>query len=122
MAGLHAARARWLPSARPSFSASLLRCQAHTYSSGVQDIIEFWGRQQSTAVTLQDICECGLNRKRRRKHGEFLHEELRIRFAQRVLELQQLPYGLPAREGIQTVIEWYTDHLLALEDAPLPTT
>jgi len=70
---------------------------------------------------LRDLCEIGLDRKRRRQHGIFLHEELRIRIAQRVLELQQLPYGLPQRDGIRTVIQWYTEHLLALEDAPLPS-
>jgi len=63
-----------------------------------------------------------LDPQRRREHGMFLHEELRIRIAQRVLELQQLPFGLPKRRGIRTVVAWYVEHLMSLEAAPLPKT
>jgi len=108
---------------RPGPTSQVFSTQVRRCSSGyVQDLVEHWGFQGTTAITIQDASDSGLNRKRRRKHGEFLHDELRIRTAQRVLELQSLPFGLPEREGIATVIEWYTDQLLMLEDAPLPTT
>jgi len=69
------------------------------------------------AITLLDLREIGQDRKRRRAHGAFLHKELRIRFAQRILELQHLPFRLPERRGIKTVIGWYTNHLLELEES-----
>ncbi|CAE7028093.1 PDK [Symbiodinium natans] len=49
-------------------------------------------------------------------------EELRIRLAQRILELASLPYRLGERRGIRDVIEWYTDFMHLLEDSPSPTT
>jgi len=73
-------------------------------------------------VTLNDLCEIGLDRRRRREHGVFLHRDLRVRLAQRVLELRSLPYGLAEREGIRDVICWYTDFLADLEAAPPPRT
>lgn len=73
-------------------------------------------------MTLIDLCELALDRDKRRAHGRFLHRELKIRLAQRVLELQSLPYGLPNRDGIADVIRWYTDFIYDLEDTPCPET
>mmetsp|Transcript_41599 Transcript_41599/g.75425 ORF Transcript_41599/g.75425 Transcript_41599/m.75425 type:complete len:466 (+) Transcript_41599:90-1487(+) len=81
-----------------------------------------WGTQLPTSVTLRDLCEIGLDKERRREHGVFLHRELRIRMAQRVLELHSLPYGLPERPGIRDVIRWYSRFVLDLEQSPVPTT
>lgn len=86
----------------------------------VRERIREWGARQPTAVTLQNLCEIGLNRRRRREHGVFLHTELRIRLAQRILELESLPFGLPHRPGIKTVVRWYTDMFLDLEDEEVP--
>lgn len=98
------------------------QARAHSAAGYVQEIIEFWGRKQPTAVTLQELCEAGLQRKRRRKHGIFLHRELRIRFSRLILELQQSPHGLSKRAGIEMVIGWYVEHLLMLEEVPVPAT
>eukprot|EP00927_Polykrikos_kofoidii_P050808 TRINITY_DN44685_c0_g1_i1.p1 TRINITY_DN44685_c0_g1~~TRINITY_DN44685_c0_g1_i1.p1 ORF type:complete len:507 (+),score=66.97 TRINITY_DN44685_c0_g1_i1:173-1693(+) len=86
----------------------------------VEDRIAKWGQLQPTAISLHDLCEIGLNRRRRREHGVFLHTELRIRLAQRLLELQSLPFGLAKRPGIRNVIRWYTDFLLDLDDEESP--
>lgn len=85
------------------------------------DIIGYWGTQQPTSVTLKDLCEIGLDRRRRLEHAQFLHRELRIRLAQRTLELLSLPYGLPERPGICEVIKWYSEYVQILEEAPVPT-
>ncbi|CAJ1337066.1 unnamed protein product [Effrenium voratum] len=79
-----------------------------------------WAEQSPTSVTLRDLCEIGLDRTRRRQHGVFLHRELQIRLAQRVLELAALPYRLGERRGIRDVIQWYTDFVHMLEDSPVP--
>ncbi|CAE7333915.1 PDK, partial [Symbiodinium necroappetens] len=81
-----------------------------------------WAEQTPTSVTLRDLCEIGLDSRRRREHGIFLHRELRIRLAQRILELTSLPYRLGARRGIRDVIEWYTHFMHLLEDSPSPAT
>ncbi|CAK9007359.1 unnamed protein product [Durusdinium trenchii] len=76
----------------------------------------YWAEQSATGVTLRDLCQIGLDRNLRREHGVFLHRELRIRLAQRVLELESLPYRLGERSGIRDVIEWYTGFVHLLED------
>lgn len=81
-----------------------------------------WCHHSPTSVTLSDLKQIGLDKNRRLEHGVFLHRELKIRLAQRVLELSNLPHGLPEREGIRDVIQWYTDFLLDLEYEQPPTT
>lgn len=88
----------------------------------LDEFVERWCRHQPTAVTLKSLCEIGLDREKRRQHGVFLHRDLRIRIAQRILELHSLPYGLADRVGICDVIRWYTDFLQRLEDSPVPDT
>lgn len=96
--------------------------QGSSSTSSINACVDYWGRLSPTAVTLKDLCDIGLDRHRRREHGVFLHRELRIRMSQRILELQSLPYGLPRRRGIRDVIQWYTNFVQDLEDAPAPET
>mmetsp|Transcript_126992 Transcript_126992/g.253836 ORF Transcript_126992/g.253836 Transcript_126992/m.253836 type:complete len:474 (+) Transcript_126992:33-1454(+) len=93
-----------------------------TLLSSDKKLVEYWASHEPTAVTLNDLCEIGLKPKLRRIHGTFLHRDLRIRLAQRIMELQALPYSLPQREGIRDVIRWYTDFLWDLEDSAPPET
>lgn len=95
---------------------------APTLLSSDRKLVEYWGSHEPTAVTLTDLCEIGLRPKLRRSHGVFLHRDLRIRLAQRIMELQALPYGLDQRQGIRDVIRWYTDFLWDLEDSTAPET
>jgi len=102
--------------------ASFPGVSAPALLSSDRKLVEYWGNHEPTAVTLNDLCEIGLKPKLRRQHGMFLHRDLRIRLAQRILELQALPYGLDQREGIRDVIRWYTDFLWDLEDSESPET
>jgi len=95
---------------------------SQTLPPGIDDLVSQWALEMPTAVTLREIRDIGLDRKVRRKHGQFLHRELKIRFAQRVLELSSLPYGLPQRVGMRDVIRWYTEFVSDLEDAPEPVS
>lgn len=90
--------------------------------SRVDRSVLYWAEQSATGVTLRDLCQIGLDRNLRREHGVFLHRELRIRLAQRVLELESLPYRLGERSGIRDVIEWYTGFVHLLEESPVPYT
>eukprot|EP00928_Gymnodinium_smaydae_P028609 TRINITY_DN21775_c0_g1_i1.p1 TRINITY_DN21775_c0_g1~~TRINITY_DN21775_c0_g1_i1.p1 ORF type:complete len:515 (+),score=119.03 TRINITY_DN21775_c0_g1_i1:22-1566(+) len=94
---------------------------ARHYSSAYADgLIDYWAEQKPQGVSLGDLCEIGLDRRKRREHGAFLHKELRIRFAQRVAELRSLPYGMSTRPGIRDVIGWYTGFVVDLEDEEPP--
>lgn len=92
----------------------------HGMPSELDASVRQWGSRQTTAVSLKDLCEIGLDEKRRLRHARFLHEELCIRLAQRVMELESLPYGLPERPGIRAVISWYTEFLETVEDSAVP--
>ena len=81
-----------------------------------------WARESPSSVTLRDLCQIGLDRSWRRRHGIFLHRELRVRLAQRVLELEALPFRLGQRKGIRDVIQWYTGFVHLLETSPEPST
>lgn len=115
-----------LPGASPLNASSRLHSAitfADSSSMGFADKhVMQWGSEQPTAVTLQDLCEIGLDRARRRQHGIFLHRELRIRLAQRALELKALPGRLPERKGIREVIQWYSDFVIDLEDCASPVS
>lgn len=100
----------------PAFAATLP--EQHP----IDPMIKYWGLKRTTGVKLKDLCEIGLDRRKRVQHATFLHRELKIRLAQRVLELQSLPDGLPQREGIRDVIEQCERFVFDLANAELPDT
>ncbi|CAK0859654.1 unnamed protein product [Prorocentrum cordatum] len=90
--------------------------------AGCTGAVEHWGSQGTTAVSLQDLRDIGLSRRRRMAFGVELHRELRIRFAQRVLELRSLPYNLGERPGVRDVIGWYTQFVEDLDNEEVPSS
>lgn len=52
--------------------------------------------------------------------ASFLHRELPVRFAHRVKELENLPYGLSNAPSIQTLREWYVESLEDVLADPAP--
>ena len=56
-----------------------------------------------------------------KRQSIFLQSELLTRLSQRVINLINLPYGLPKIHQIQNVIHLYTDSFNKINDAPLPT-
>ncbi|KAI5060155.1 hypothetical protein GOP47_0024575 [Adiantum capillus-veneris] len=50
--------------------------------------------------------------------AQFLHKELPVRLAHRVLELESLPYGLSEKDPILQVRQWYIDSFKDLRNFP----
>ena len=50
--------------------------------------------------------------------AQFLHNELPVRFAHRVAELENLPLGLSSKEQVQTVRDWYVESYDELKKFP----
>lgn len=85
-------------------------------------------QQRQTAVSLQTLHKFGGQAK-----GEnfqktlqtaacFLHQELPVRFAHRIVELDHLPHGLAAMPGIQKVSSWYSQSFREIRAHPVPDT
>lgn len=82
--------------------------------------IRSWGEQGTTTVSLHHLVATGLKPQTRLAHAQFLHKELKIRFARQVLTLSSLPEDLPSRPGIRDVIGWYNDFAYLLDEAKEP--
>lgn len=50
--------------------------------------------------------------------AQFLHKELPVRLAHRVIELENLPYGLSEKPPVLKVRDWYVDSFRDLRDFP----
>lgn len=50
--------------------------------------------------------------------AQFLHKELRVRLAHRVVELENLPYGLSSKANILKVRDWYVESFKDLQNFP----
>jgi len=73
-------------------------------------------------MSVSRLCSAGSSGQQRLEHAKFLQSELRNRFAQRVLELKMLPFGIPGRRGICNVIKQYSCAAVDLADCPPPDT
>merc|ERR1740117_2769093 len=78
--------------------------------------------KRATAVSLKDLFKFGSDSRpaQRLRNAQFLHNELPIRLAQRVQELNSLPYGLSQLPQIQSVQEWYTQYFNLLVQSDYP--
>jgi len=112
--------------ARQDFAVGTKTCVDATGPSAraalVSERVAHFGMREPTPMSLKDLCAIGHDLRRRREHGEFLHRELRIRLAHRVLELQSLPCHFSERRGVKEVIRWYTGAIRDLENCPRPRT
>jgi pyruvate dehydrogenase kinase 2/3/4 len=54
--------------------------------------------------------------------AKFLHEELPVRLARRVIELEDLPYGLSEMGSIKKVTSWYLDTFEELRSLESPSS
>lgn len=50
--------------------------------------------------------------------AQFLHNELPVRLAHRVAELENLPYGLSAKPHVLKVRDWYVESFKELKKFP----
>jgi len=58
----------------------------------------------------------------RLRNAQFLHKELPIRLAQRVIDLLTLPHGLNQTRDVVSIANTYMQYLQQLRDFPMPTS
>eukprot|EP00798_Chlamydomonas_sp_ICE-L_P031808 gene31808-7007_t len=85
----------------------------------VEDIFRHAMKKQ-TGVQLKYMLDFGANPFERQLilSAQFLHKELPVRFAHRVAELENLPYGLSAKSNILKVRDWYVESFKDLRNFP----
>lgn len=64
----------------------------------------------------------GADTQQRIRNAQFLHREIRIRVAQRAVDLLSLPYGLCESRPIQQVASIYLRYMQSLHEMPKPET
>lgn len=83
-------------------------------------------KRSCTAVTLQDLYRFGNSAlscpEQRIRNAQFLHNELQVRIAQRVVQLEELPLQLPETQSIKDVIGWYESYFEKVAVCPFPET
>ncbi|KAI9314339.1 alpha-ketoacid dehydrogenase kinase [Dichotomocladium elegans] len=86
------------------------------------DKIKHFARFPQTGVSLWQMVMFGQNPSRGTlfRASQFLHEELPIRLAHRVKELEELPNGLREMPSIVKVKDWYANSFKDLIDLPTP--
>eukprot|EP00742_Colponemidia_sp_Colp-10_P005421 GILJ01005793.1.p1 GENE.GILJ01005793.1~~GILJ01005793.1.p1 ORF type:complete len:367 (+),score=30.31 GILJ01005793.1:93-1193(+) len=90
----------------------------------VHDEILRFAARPATSVTLKQLLEFGQNVKNDSliQSAQFLHNELPVRLARRVVELDELPYGLSGMPQVQRVKDWYTNSFTQLREMIRPTS
>jgi len=80
----------------------------------MREVIMDLANKKATGVSLKFMLDFGQNPIERQLllSAQFLHRELPIRLAHRVVELENLPYGLSSNRHILAVRDWYIDSLL----------
>ncbi len=79
---------------------------------------------RATPLALKTIYNSGKNLTQQKliNHTAFLHRELPIRLAHRIVDLYKLPNGLPQISHAKKVINLYKDSFKRLKNTKLPTT
>lgn len=89
-------------------------------------LAEKLAQRPQVSVSMQSLLDTAMGLNRHRVPGarkdtsmpvemqvaRFLHRELPVRFAHRIVELKNLPHGLANEESVVTVREWYEQSLL----------
>ncbi|WMV09333.1 hypothetical protein MTR67_002718 [Solanum verrucosum] len=93
------------------------------YESFSKELIEEvhrWGSMKQTGVSLKYMMEFGSKPTPRNLliSSQFLHKELPMRIARRVIDLQTLPYGLSHKPAVLKVRDWYLDSFRDLRSFP----
>ncbi|KAJ8434795.1 hypothetical protein Cgig2_033745 [Carnegiea gigantea] len=93
---------------------------AKNFSKTLFDEVHKWASLKQTGVTLKYMMEFGSRPTPRNllRSAQFLHKELPIRIARRVLELENLPYGLSSKPAVLKVRDWYLDSFRDLRSFP----
>jgi pyruvate dehydrogenase kinase 2/3/4 len=81
--------------------------------------------QKPTTVSLKDLYEFGVRsteEEQRISNAQFLHRELQIRLAQRIVELGRLPYGLSETHNVRAVKGVFSDYFMRVSEISRPDT
>ncbi|KNE73180.1 hypothetical protein AMAG_17372 [Allomyces macrogynus ATCC 38327] len=84
------------------------------------DKIKFFAKFPQTSVSLRQMVEFGTKPTvgTMFKATQFLREELPVRLAHRVVELENLPYNLSNMASVRRVRDWYAESFTELVDFP----
>ena len=76
-----------------------------TVSASSLKNIQAYAQKKTTSVSLQHLFEYGVrpDAEQKLRNAHFLHRELRIRLAQRIVELKRLPFGLSETRALRQV-------------------
>ncbi|KAI8827731.1 mitochondrial branched-chain alpha-ketoacid dehydrogenase kinase-domain-containing protein [Chytriomyces cf. hyalinus JEL632] len=99
-------------------------------SQQLRQMIQQSAKHMQTQVSLKQMVEFGRTPSQATllRAAQFIHHELPIRLARRVVELENLPYNLSNMSSVKKVAEWYQQSYLDLvtfpppEDVGLPKT
>ncbi|KAG5573942.1 hypothetical protein H5410_063708 [Solanum commersonii] len=80
--------------------------------------VKEWGSMKQTGVSLKHMMNFGGSSKNLLISAQFVHKELPIRIARRVIELENLPYGLSSKNAVLQVRDWYLDSFRDLRSYP----
>lgn len=78
-----------------------------TVGRGLLEEVQRWGGMKQTGVGLRHMMEFGSQPTERKLllSAQFLHKELPIRIARRVVELDDLPFGLSEKHAVLKVVD-----------------
>ncbi|CAI0467593.1 unnamed protein product [Linum tenue] len=82
-----------------------------TLGKSMTEEVQRWGCMKQNGVSLRYMMEFGSKPSLRNLliSAQFLHKELPIRIARRVMDLETLPYGLSHKPAVLKVRDWYLD-------------
>ena len=91
-----------------------------SFNSQLLDRIKYFSAFPQTSVSLSQMVKFGQNLDPvvLLKGSKFVHRELPVRLAHRVVELENLPHNLSAMPSILTVKKWYTESFKDLMELP----
>ncbi|KAF3629881.1 [Pyruvate dehydrogenase (acetyl-transferring)] kinase, mitochondrial [Capsicum annuum] len=91
-----------------------------TLSRELAEEVKKWGCMKQTGVSLRQMMNFGgkFSHKNLLISAKFVHRELRVRIARRVIKLENLPYGLSSKAAVLKVRDWYLDSFRDLRSYP----
>mmetsp|Transcript_19767 Transcript_19767/g.22756 ORF Transcript_19767/g.22756 Transcript_19767/m.22756 type:complete len:645 (+) Transcript_19767:307-2241(+) len=97
------------------------------FSTNIEDnrLITSLSKQRVTPLSLANMyryASSNIKSGQRLRNAQFLHRELPIRIAQRIVELRNLPHGLGNTVELKSILDTYTRYIHTFRDYPLPKT
>ncbi|KAI8807936.1 mitochondrial branched-chain alpha-ketoacid dehydrogenase kinase-domain-containing protein [Cladochytrium replicatum] len=89
----------------------------------IMEKVKHFASFPQTPVSLKYMVDFGRNRNQATllSGTQFMHQELPIRLAHRVVELENLPHGLSEMPSVDRVKRWYIQSFAELTEFPSPT-